>query len=227
MPDSSLIVIGAAAALLCPAALASGLVIGSVYGASKQSLSFGAGELLGELNEKRVGYLFRQILFLMGTLFAIPLGLTLYQTLKGAGSFVRIAALAWNFGLILAILNDLLLIVTIAHLLPAYAVRTEASSPALEAIGNVFDRLIRYLQLAGDMLFIGVGVGLFAVAILQTGALHRSLGWFGLLAAVLAGWLNRPVKLLKTSGERLAPVGTFGFLLFMCWLIMVGVRLLR
>jgi hypothetical protein len=227
MPDASLVTIGAACAILCPATLASGLIVGSIYGLSTESLSFGTGEHLLRLNEKQFGYLLRQVLLLLGTLLAIPLGLTLYQILKAAGSYVGIAALAWAFGLILAILNDLLTIVMLAQLLPAYAISTSAERPALEAISSVFDPLIRYLQLIGDMLFIGVGAGLFAIAILQTVVLPGWLGWLGLLASVLAGWLNRPAKLFKAAGERLALLGTFGFLLFMCWLIMVGVGLLR
>lgn len=64
--------------------------------------------------------------------------------------------------------------------------------------------------------FVGLSIGLAAIVVLETGVLHRWLGWLGLVVLVLA-----------VIGAVLPEIGFLAFPLVLVWLVATSLLLLR
>lgn len=78
------------------------------------------------------------------------------------------------------------------------------------------------LNYTGNALGWGVAVPLFAIAILQTRAVARWIGWLGLFVAVFAGWLG----LLSPASSAIEGITVIGFIAFFVFMPSLGIAIL-
>ena len=214
--------LGAACALLSAALLA-----GAAGTAVRLRLPLGTppfrpAATLAEIRGRRPALLLRQLLLLAATLLLFPVGPALGRVLDGAGRITEVAVAAWMAGTAVAVANDLLVVGALVWMIPFHSARDDAACDCLEGARGKMDAAVRATQLLGDALLIGIGAGVFALAIARTGALPVWSGWLGMVAAVLGGFVHRPAALLGRRGEVLRKMGAAGFVLFVLWLVAVG-----
>ena len=108
----------------------------------------------------------------------------------------------------------------------------EVATPYVEAgpdagaellvLGDALFTMSLATRVLGDVIFTGVGVLLFSLAILKTGFAPKWVGWLGLIGA-LGHWF----ALLSQTSEVFELIWFVGEIAFFLWLIAVGVVLLR
>lgn len=164
-------------------------------------------------------------LFVLGPLLAVMAVLGLYQTMRDQGNLVRVAAAFFLLGIPLAVSRVILDLGVVYELAPAYVI-SAANSPTSASIIVAADtiKVIGILaNLVGNVLLFGIGVLLFSVAIIRTSVVPRWIGWFGVLVALVGGWL----PLLGPAFSVIEFIGLIGFFLSTAWMISMGVSLLR
>ena len=164
-------------------------------------------------------------LFVLGPLLAVMAVLGLYQAMRDQGGLVRVAAVFLLLAIPLNLSRVFLDLGVVYELAPAYVI-SAANSPASASILVVADtiRAIGILaNLVGNVLFVGIGVLLFSVAIIRTSVVPKWIGWLGVLVALVGGWL----PLLGPAFSVLEFIGLIGFFLSIAWMISIGVSLLR
>ena len=164
-------------------------------------------------------------LSVLGQLLAVMAVLGLYQAMRDQGGLVRMAVVFFLLAIPLNLSRVFLDLGVVYELAPAYMI-SAANSPASASISVVADTIktIGILaNLVGNVLFLGIGVLLFSVAIIRTSAVPRWIGWLGVLVAVAGGWL----PLLGPAFSVIEFIGLIGFFLSIAWMISMGVSLLR
>ena len=164
-------------------------------------------------------------LFVLGPLLAVMAVLGLYQAVRGQEGLVRVAAVFFLLGIPLVISRVFLDLGVVYELAPAYVI-SAANSPTSSSLLVVADTIkaIGILaSLVGNVLFLGIGVLLFSVAVIRTSVVPRWIGWLGVLAALVGGWL----PLLGPAFSVIEFIGLIGFFLSIGWMISIGVSLLR
>jgi hypothetical protein len=227
MSDTALIRVCGICAIVGAAVAIAGGIVGGMCALGGQDLPLKDGRQLLSLSAKRSPYLTREVLFLLNPVFGLAEGFGLFLILRRAGTFVGWAAAAWFSGLTIGIVEDSLVVAVVGQLVPTYAAADAATRPALEAVAGTLDLAIRLMQLVANVLGIGVGMGLFAVAILRTSIAPVWLGWLGLSAVLLAGWFFGPLNLLAPRFRQLSEFSEFGFTLMVLWDVGMGIVLLR
>jgi hypothetical protein len=139
-----------------------------------------------------------------------------YDVLKHAGPVMIIAPIAGAVGLTL---------VTASHVIPIAIAQELAPSYTQEnaAVFDTFASACLLLNYFGNVFNWAVATPLYAIAILQTGALPRWVGYLGLLAAAFAGWLG----LFAPLSSVIEGLTTIGFLAFFAFLVSMGITILR
>ena len=142
-----------------------------------------------------------------------------YDALRDAGPAIVLAPVLGIFGWVFVTISHALPIAMAEELVPDFP----GADGTLQTTGDLVTAIALAMNLIGDFLLWGVAVPLFAIAVLQTRALGRWLGWLGLFVGVVGGW----VGLLGVAVSAAEDVSTLGFLGFFVWMIGMGVALLR
>ena len=164
-------------------------------------------------------------LFVLGPMLALMGVLGLYQALRDQGSLVRVAAVFFLLGVPLALSRVFLELGVVYELAPRYieTAANSATSASLVVVADTIRTVGILANLVGNVLLFGIGVLLFSVAIIRTSVVPRWIGWLGVLAAVVGGWL----PLLGPAFSVIEFIGLIGFFLSTAWMISMGVSLLR
>jgi hypothetical protein len=215
------------------AVCALGTVICFVLGAVAMGSS-GVGVLIPETGRpgrdwiaavERAGGLFfvgAWLVVLVGFLAIVAL-VGFYDTLRVAGPVMILAPILGAVGLTLVTVSHLIPIAMGYQLVPAYLAADPAGQATLAATADTLASIALVTNAAGNFLGFGVVVPLYAVAILNTRALPRWIGWLGLLVGALAGWLG----LLSPASSVIASISNIGFIGFFVFMLSMGIALLR
>ena len=151
----------------------------------------------------------------------IPAVLGFHAALRATKLPLVIGTASATIGLVFGLMYWLLTLGVIYDVAPGYAAAGAASQPAIEVVGRgMLTATIAIDSLAN--VFFGIGVGLFSLAILETRAVPRWLGWFGLALAV-AGVLDGPAHWF----DPLILVEVVGAVLAVIWFVGMGISMLR
>ena len=190
-----------------------------------ESLSDPAAIALPRLLENegavRLGYI---AYLIYSVLFAVTMILLLryakYRCDIGLGSMIAGFAIASTVARCIGIIRWL---VPAPALAEAYAAATGDSERV--AIAVVFDSLNSFGGTIGEVLgvsiFAAISIGLFAIAVLRTGALPKWIGAFGLVAALAV--LSTAIELLGADASSMA---FFGTTIVQLWFLAIGIWLL-
>jgi hypothetical protein len=190
------------------------------------AMDFGSGDDLARLSAAHAAHVLPLALSLLSPCLAIPVGLGWLHVLKRAGAYAVCGVVMFYVGMIFVVLLDILELVLIVRLAPAYGLASEAAKPALLAFGATVELARDVLGYVGH--FFGFGLGQFALglAILKVRSVPRWLGWLSFVPAIVIGWV--PVLLVLAGSAHTAdsfvPVGA---LTFFVWLLSMAVILLR
>ena len=164
-------------------------------------------------------------LFVLGPLLSLMAVLGLYQAMRDQGSMVRVAAVFFLLGVPFALSRVFLDLGVVYELAPAYAVTAanSATSASLAVVADTLKTIGLLASLVANALLSGIGILLFSVAIIRTSVVPKSIGWLGVLVAILGGWL----PLFGPAFNVIEIIGLIGFFLTIVWMISVGISLLR
>ena len=182
----------------------------------------GVTQILIAMNDNRAAFLTFIWLGLFGAALLIPAALGLFQALRVAGTVLWIALVAMFTGALLWLGAAIINLSIVYELAPGYVEASDATKPALAVIASTLDRIHDVANDVGSVLLRGIGVLLFTLAILRTSIIPKWVGWLGLPSVVLV-WLSTLDPVLET----LSVLDDIAFVLFMVWLVAMGVVLLR
>ena len=162
------------------------------------------------------------LVILMGFL-AMAAMLGFYDALRRTGPVLLLAPVAGVIGLTLVTVSHLIPIAMAYELAPAYTEATPAAQNAMAVTADTLAATATATNIAGNFLDWGIAVPLFAVAVLHTEDLPRWIGWLGLAAGLLAGWVGALAP-ASAAFEALSSIGLLGFFVF---LLSLGIAMLR
>lgn len=145
-----------------------------------------------------------------------------YDVLKDAGSVLVLAPILGVTGLVMVTISHLIPVALAYEFVPGYVAADAALQGSLAVTFDTFANLALVLNYTGNALGWAIALPLYAVAILETGAVPRWLGWLGLGAAAIAGWLG----LLSPASSVIEGITVIGFLAFFVFLIGMGIAIL-
>jgi hypothetical protein len=145
-----------------------------------------------------------------------------YDLLKEAGSVLVLAPILGVTGLVMVTISHLIPVALAYEFVPGYVAAEAAQQGALAVTFDTFANLALILNYVGNALGWAVALPLYALAILQTNVVPRWLGWLGLGAAAISGWLG----LLSPASGVIEGITVIGFLAFFVFLIGMGVAIL-
>ena len=220
----SLVKVGSVCAILVTVSLIVAIIIRGVADLpGLKDLTDDAEQWLLDVNANRTAFLSYMWFLLLGSVLLIPAALGFYQALRVAGALLWIAVAAMFTGALLFIASEMILIGMAYELVPGYVEASETIRPALAAMASTLGGTSRVALTVGSFPFLGIGLALFALAILRTSVVPRWIGWLGLVVALLRGW-PQP---LRDVTEVFAMVGFLGLLAFLVWMVAMGVALFR
>jgi hypothetical protein len=219
MDDRSLAKIAGCFSILSALCILVAIPIGiSLNTGGPSAIDFGNPETLDRLRAAMPGMLLVEVLALAGPTLALAAGLGWHQMLRRDGSYVTLGVLLWYVGMLFVVLQDAIEFSLVEFLPAAHASAEAALKPGLLAAGAVLGRVIEVLTLLGDCVS-GFGLALVNIALLRRTGSWRLLGGAGLLSTALT-----------TAGLLLPQLGIarlLGFVIFMAWLITMGIVMLR
>jgi hypothetical membrane protein len=110
-------------------------------------------------------------------------------------------------------------------LMPRYLAASSAVQPALDVLASTLNRTRFLAALVGNILVLGVGVPVFALAILRTRRAPSWIGWLGLVIAVMT-WAGIGAY-FPDAPDVYHLIAQLAFMGFMVWLVAMGVAWLR
>ena len=193
------------------------------------------GEFLLEVNPDRTAFLVSSWLAIIGGIVGLPVAFGFYQALRRWGNILWVGVLALVAGGLFFIAADILRRAFAYKLASRYVEASEATRPALEVMASTIYQTNLVVDLIAHVLFFGIAIGLFSLAILRTSVAPKWVGWFGLFAAVVGGGfsiLTMPVivgwLIVPEPYEAVAiTLMAVGMLAAYGWIIVMGVVLLR
>ena len=146
----------------------------------------------------------------------------IFQALRRAGDVMWFAVLASVIGGVVLIPSTVIELAVIYEVATPYVEAGPDAGAELLVLGDALFTMSLVTRVLGDVIFTGVGVLLFSLAILKTGFAPKWVGWLGLIGA-LGHWF----ALLSQTSEVFELIWFVGEIAFFLWLIAVGVVLLR
>jgi hypothetical protein len=156
-------------------------------------------------------------------LFGVVAFLGFYDALRDAGPLLILAPVVGVAGFVLVTISHATPIAIAVELVPDYTTADEATRASLTTTFDTLAQFCLLMNYFGDILIWGVTTPLFAIAVLQTRAVPRWIGWVGLFSAAVAGWLG----LLSPVVSMIEEISTLGFFAFFIFMASMGVALLR
>jgi hypothetical protein len=157
-----------------------------------------------------------------GVLLAVAL-IGFYDVVRGAGPAMILAPVLGIVGFVLVTISHTLPIVMAEELAPDFAGADAAARATLQTTGDLMAGTALSMNYVGDLLLWAVAVPLFGLAVVRTGALPRWIGWLGIFAGVVGGWIGA-FGIVSTTVENIAAIG---FPAFFVWTVAMGVAMLR
>jgi hypothetical protein len=145
-----------------------------------------------------------------------------YDVLKDAGPVLVLAPILGVTGLVMVTISHLIPVALAYEFVPGYVAAEPAQRVSLEVTFDTFANLALILNYTGNALGWAVALPLYGVAILQTRAAPRWLGWLALGAAAFAGWLG----LLSPASSVIEGITVIGFIGFFVFMIGMGIAVL-
>jgi len=181
-------------------------------------MDFGDPVLLASLQGAGTRGVLLEVLALVGPTLALGAGLGWWPVLRDRGSYVALGVLLWYLGMIFVIWQDAAELALVLHLPHHYAAADGARAEALLAIGSISGEVIHVMRLLGDLVSF-FGLLLVSLAMLGKPGRWKLLGGIGIASAVsiIIGLLYPPLLILRL----------IGFILFMVWMIAMGIAMLR
>lgn len=219
MGDGSLTRLAGIFSLLSAACLIGAMALGiSLGGKGPGPIDFGDPQVLAQLRTGGKASLVLELLALIAPTLSLGAGLGWYPLLRDKGGYVAIGILLWYVGMIFVIWQDAMEFALAAWLPDLHAGVEGTRAEALLAIGAMGGRTIEIFMLLGDLLSF-CGILIVCTALLRGTGSMRLIGACGAASAILicAGLLFPPLSLARLVG----------FLLFLIWMIAMGVLMLR
>lgn len=185
---------------------------------------FGDSQHLQRLAAEYDRHLLPLALSLLSPILAMPAGVAIAHVLRPAGWVALFGAAMFFIGMIFVVLLDVLELVTIARLAPAYGAAADFARPSILALGATIDTAIDVLGYIGHFFSFGLAQLAFAFAIVATPGVPNWLGWMSLVPALVIGWL---MPLIVLFGAPAGAVTAMAMLLFLVWLTGMAVVLWR
>ena len=209
---------------LCSILVTLSLIVGLVLVGLSGVVEFGgnADTWLLSVGENRPGFVSGAWFFPAASLLSMVVAISLYQVLRDAGAVLWIGLAAWFVGLLFIIAADLTEISMAYELAPSYVDAGIDTKPALAIMASTLELRNDLARLIGNWLFLGIGLGMFSVATLRASILPTQLGWLGVAAALLGGWL----ALFGPLSSAIGAVVLVGYICFMAWMLLMGIALL-
>jgi hypothetical protein len=212
----SLATVGAVCALVTVAGFVVGIVLSIFDGAQVLIPETGTEglEWIADVQDAGDVFFVSAWFVVFAGLFGLIALVGFYDVLRQAGPVMIVAPIAGVVGLTLVTISHVIPVAMAHELAPGYS---EANEPTRASLGVTFDTLASLSGLTnyfGNALGWGVAVPLYAIAILKTGALPRSIGWLGLVVAFFAGWVGL-VAPASDIAEGLTNIGFVGFFVFL------------
>lgn len=218
MADTSLTKLSGVFALLSAASAIGAIIIGVSSGGGPAAINFGDPDTLASLRQAGRQAQVLELLALIGPTLALGAGLGWRQLLSQDGAYVSLGVLLWYLGMIFVIGQDAAELALVFHLPWIYAANEGAAAASVLAFGDIAGEIIHVFMLLGDFISF-FGLALISVALLRRRGGWKLIGAAGALSAILiCAGLAVPV---------LAPTRLLGFILFMGWMIAMGVAMLR
>ena len=215
-------------AALLGAAVAANLIafaVGTARGLMPPpAFDFGDAQHLQRLAVESRDHLVPLTLSLASPVLALPAGLALFHILRPAGWTALFGTVMFFIGMIFVVLLDVLELVGIARLAPAFGTAPDFARPAIAAAGAALDTAIDVLGYVGHFFSFGLAQLAFAFAIVAAPGVPNWLGWTSLVPALLIGWFAPVIALF---GAGAAPLTAIGLLFFLVWLMGMTVVLWR
>ena len=224
MSDAAIVKTGGACALAGVLCGLAGSVVGAIHGLGGQEIAVHSSEALMRLTQEQAPYLVREWLFLGYVVFAVGEGVGLYFLTRGAGGPALWAFVSYLVGAITGIVQDAT-IVAFVHQFPTdYAAADAATRVTLEPLARMVVAVVDVQQSVANVL-LGLGVGLYSIAILRTRVATK---WFALLG-LFAAAASMFYALVTASAPRLDGLQPpaehlFGFAVF--WDLWAGIIML-
>jgi hypothetical protein len=188
------------------------------------AFDFGDSQHLLRLSAESGSHQLPLMLSLMSPVFALPVGYALFHVLRAAGWPAAFGAAMFFVGMIFVVLLDVLELVAIGRLAPAYGAAPDFARPAIAAVGATADLAIDVLGFVGHFFSFGLAQLAFGVAIIKVPNISNWLGGLSFVPAFMLGWM---VPLLALLGQDVGPVVGIGIAVYFIWLVGMSVVLLR
>ena len=188
------------------------------------TFDLGDPQQLMRLSAESGAHLFPLTLSLLSPVLAIPAGLGIYHVLRAAGWPALFGVVMFFVGMIFVVLFDVLELIALARIAPAFGAAPDFARPSIQALGGAVDTAIDVLGYIGHFFSFGLAQLAFGIAIIKVPGISNWLGGLAFIPGVLIGWL---APLVAMTGQSPAPVIGIGLIAFVTWLIGMVVVLLR
>ena len=182
MNNAVVVKVGGACALLGVSAGLAGAVVGAVYGLGGQEIPLGTSADFLRFAQRQSPYLLREWLFLAYAVFVVGEGVGLYYLTRPARSIALWALVTFSTGILIGIVQDAAVVAFVRQFPTDYRAADAATRLALEPLGRTVGAIVSVQQAVANVL-LGVGGGLYSVAILRTGVASKGFGLLGVVAA--------------------------------------------
>lgn len=212
--------------LLGVAAGIAGSVVSGIGGLGGQEIPLLSASDAMTLAQRRTAYVAREWLFLFYAVLAVGQGVGLYLLTRGTGQLALWAGAAFFAGIGVGIVQDAAVVGFIAQFPIEYVAADGAVRAGLESQGRIALAMILAAQTIANLL-LGVGVALFAAALLRRRNVSAAFGVAGCVAAAAAIFYGVVVATPPLAEYRAAAEQVFGLVvLWDLWagVVMIGYR---
>ncbi len=224
MGNISLVKVGGVCAILVAVCFIVWFIVRGVTGVPGiRDLAIDGEQWLLDVGNNRTAFLTAMWFLLLYPVLLMPAALGFYQTLRQAGALLWIAVAAIFTGALLFIGASMTLIGVAYELAPGYVEASDASKAALALMASTLGGTAHVALSVAYLLSLGIGVGLFALAILRTSVVPKWVGWLGLVVVLIGAW----PQALRSVSPVFTGIGFLGLLAFLVWMVVMGAVLLR
>ena len=172
-----------------------------------QAFDFGDSEHLLRLSAEFGSHQLPLTLSLLSPVLALPVGYAFFHVLKAAGWPAAFGAAMFFAGMIFVVLLDVLELVAIGRLAPAYGAAPDFARPAIAAVGDTVDLAIDVLSFVGHFFSFGRRSWRSVLRSSRSRIFPIGLADYRSVPAFMLGWM---VPLLALLGQDAGPVVGIG-----------------
>ena len=181
------------------------------------------GKRLMFFNDHRTSIVYALWFFALAVLVNLVAFVGFHHALRPAGPVLLLGLMASATGFLFATIFIFVHLGMAYQLAPGYVSADAASRPALEVVAKTLESGRSLVDGFAHVLFWGIGVAVYAWASFKTTLVAKWVGWLGLLAALLTGGAGAFESVWKAADIT----ATVGVIVFLVWMVAMGVGLLR